>query len=63
MQYVYPDYFHGLINWNLRKFVWLDPGLLQPDGAWPEPVDLEGEEDFEEFGGNLENEDRQSEED
>ncbi|XP_015753043.1 PREDICTED: protein KIAA0100-like [Acropora digitifera] len=37
--------------------------LLQPDGAWPEPVDLEGEEDFEEFGGNLENEDRQSEED
>jgi len=38
-------------------------GLLQPDGAWPEPVDLEGEEDFEEFGGNLENEDRQSEED
>ncbi|XP_068677612.1 bridge-like lipid transfer protein family member 2 isoform X2 [Montipora foliosa] len=32
-------------------------GLLQPDGAGPEPVDLEEEEDFDEFGGNAENED------
>ena len=27
-----------------------DTGLLQPDGAGPEPVDLEEDEDFEEFG-------------
>lgn len=63
MQCVYPDCYRAITNYNLNRFVWLDSGLLQPDGAWPEPVDLEEEEDFEEFGGNLENEDRQSDED
>lgn len=42
-------------------FLCSDPGLLQPDGAGPEPVDLEEDQDFEEFG-TLENDDRPGEE-
>lgn len=36
-------------------------GLLQPDGAGPEPVDLEEDQDFEEFG-TLESDPRPGEE-
>lgn len=36
-------------------------GLLQPDGAGPEPVDLEEDQDFEEFG-TLESDARPGEE-
>lgn len=37
------------------------PGLLQPDGAGPEPVDFEEDQDFEEYG-TFENEDQAEEE-
>ena len=36
-------------------------GLLQPDGAGPEPVDLEDDQDFEEYG-TFENDDQPREE-
>ena len=37
------------------------PGLLQPDGAGPEPVDLQEDQDFEEYG-TFENDDQPREE-
>lgn len=36
-------------------------GLLQPDGAGPEPVDLEEDQDFEEYG-TFENDDQPKDE-
>ena len=47
-----------MVQQTKSRLIKLDPGLLQPDGAGPEPVDLEEEEDFDEFGGNAENEDQ-----
>lgn len=44
-----------------RTFNFSFPGLLQPDGAGPEPVNLEDDQDFEEYK-TFENDDQPKEE-